>query len=83
MFEIVFRGPAKKFLKKIKTNEQKLIISKIKKLKDNPYLGERLSGNLHGFYKLRYDKYRILYKIREQELIIYVMNIGHRKNVYG
>tara|TARA_Y100000310_G_scaffold323719_1_gene384519 strand:+ start:649 stop:897 length:249 start_codon:yes stop_codon:yes gene_type:complete len=82
MYEIILRNSAKRFLKKLKREERKSIIVKIKKLKENPQLGKRLSGDLFGFWKLRFDKYRIIYKIRDDKLIIYIMDIGHRKKIY-
>ncbi len=82
MYEITFDINAKKILKKLKKSEQKNILNKIKNLRENPYMGKRLSGNLYGLWRLRFDKYRILYQIIENKLIIVVMNIAHRKNIY-
>ena len=82
MYKITFDINAKRILKKLKRDEQNKILNKIQKLKNNPHLGKRLSGNLYGLWKLRFDKYRILYQIIENKLIIVVMNIAHRKNVY-
>lgn len=82
MYEIIFRGPAERFFKKLDRHIQKEIFKKISLLKEDPKLGKPLSGNLTGLWKLRYDKYRIIYQIRDQELIIFIMDIGHRKTVY-
>jgi len=82
MYQIIFDRNAKNFLKKLKNSEQKQIIDRIEKLIENPYLGKRLAGNLFGLRKLRIDKYRILYKIIENKLIIIILDIGHRKNIY-
>ena len=82
MYNLIFRGPAKKFIKKLDKKEQKDILNKIKKLKSNPELGKRLSGNLYGLWKLRFDKYRIIYQIIQDKLIIIVLDIDHRKRVY-
>jgi mRNA interferase RelE/StbE len=83
MYEIIFRTPAQKFLKKLDPFIRKEILKKIKKLEENPFIGEPLVGNLSGLWKLRYDKYRIIYEVEDEKLIIFVLNIGHRKNVYG
>ena len=83
MYEIIFRTPAQKFLKKLDPFVVKEILKKIKKLEEDPFIGKPLVGNLSGLWKLRYDKYRIIYEIKDKELIIFVLNIGHRKNVYG
>lgn len=82
MYEIIFRNPAKNFLKKIDKKSQKKILEKIEKLKNNPRIGKPLTGNLRGFWRLRQDNYRIVYKIKDQELIIYIMNMGSRGNIY-
>ncbi|MEK6935386.1 MAG: type II toxin-antitoxin system RelE/ParE family toxin [Nanoarchaeota archaeon] len=82
MYQITFDKNAKDFLKKLKRNEQEEIIKRIEKLKDNPNLGKRLAGNLFGLWKLRIDKYRVLYRIINDKLMIIVLDIGHRKNIY-
>jgi mRNA interferase RelE/StbE len=82
MYSINFDKNAKDFLKKLKRGEQEYIIERIEKLKDNPYLGKRLAGNLFGLWRLRIDKYRVLYKIIEEKVLIIILDIGHRKNVY-
>lgn len=83
MYEINFDKRAKDFLKKLKRGEIEGLLNKIEKLKDSPYLGKRLAGNLFGLWKLRIDKYRILYKIMENKLIIIILDIGHRKDIYN
>jgi len=57
--------------------------NELKKLKDNPELGKPLSGKLSGLWSLRTGKYRAIYKIIQEELHIFVLNVGHRRNVYG
>ncbi len=82
MYEIIFRNPAKRFLKNLSKDSQKKILEKIEKLKDNPRIGKPLTGNLRGLWRLRFDNYRIVYRIKDQELIVYVMNIGDREGIY-
>ena len=82
MYEVIFRNPAKKFLKNLDENYQKKILEKIEKIKKNPRIGKPLTGNLRGLWRLRQDNYRIIYKIKDQELIVYVMNIGDRRRFY-
>lgn len=51
---------------------------------DNPRdLGQPLSANLKGFWRYRVGDYRIICDIQDQEMIILVVRIGHRKQVYG
>lgn len=83
MYEIIYRNPAKRYLKQLDRHTQKEILDKIEKLKENPRTaGKPLVGNLSGFWSLRHAFYRIIYEINDTELIVIVINIGHRKNVY-
>ncbi len=82
MFKISFEPPAEKFLRKLDKYEAKKIVAKIKQLKINPKLGKPLIGNLSGLWRLRVNKYRIIYEIKNNELIVYVLQVGLRKNIY-
>jgi len=50
--------------------------------KDPLGLGEPLRENLKGFYRYRIGDYRVIYQVVKHELIITVVRVGHRKNVY-
>ncbi|CAA6810974.1 MAG: RelE/StbE replicon stabilization toxin [uncultured Campylobacterales bacterium] len=72
-----------KDFKKIDKSWQKKIVKKIKEdLIKNPYIGKKLSANLSDYYKLRVNDYKIVYKIKEEKLLIIVFKIKHRKNIY-
>jgi mRNA interferase RelE/StbE len=82
MYKITFEPFAKKFLIKLDQSNRKVIFSKLKKLKNNSELGKPLVGSFAGLRSLRIGKYRAIYKILNEVLIIVVLDIGHRKNVY-
>ncbi len=54
----------------------------IEKLTDPKVRGKRLSGNLAEFWRYRVKDYRVLCKIEDDVLVILVVEIGDRKNVY-
>jgi mRNA interferase RelE/StbE len=82
MYEVILQKPAEKFLKKLDKENQKRVISKLKELENNPHIGIPLVGNLTGLWKLRIGDYRAVYQIDDDKLIVLVLKIGHRKNVY-
>jgi mRNA interferase RelE/StbE len=50
---------------------------------DNPRrLGTALSGELKGLWRYRVGDYRILCRIQDQELVVVVITVGHRRDVY-
>ncbi len=50
---------------------------------DNPrQTGKALQGDLKGLWRYRVGDYRLIAQIQDNELIILVIEIGHRKNIY-
>jgi len=43
----------------------------------------RLTGQFAGLNKLRVGDYRVIYQVIQQELVIVIRAIGHRRDVYG
>lgn len=63
----------------VKERVRKAII----RLSEHPELGKRLTGLLSDRWSYRVGDWRVLYKIRKSELLILVMTIGHRRDVYS
>ena len=63
---------------------RKLVRKKLAKLEENPYIGEELQNrsdcDLRGYYKLYFNgtRYRIIYKIENEILIVLIIGIGQR-----
>ena len=50
---------------------------------ENPrILGQRLQGKLEEFWKYRVGDYRIIAKIEDDRLVVLVIQIGHRREIY-
>ena len=80
-YEIHFTDKALKQLKKLDKADQERIIKALERIRIRPetYL-TKLVGD-QG-YRLRVGDYRIILDIIEQKLIILVLMVGHRKNIY-
>jgi mRNA interferase RelE/StbE len=48
----------------------------------DPHAGKALSGRYKGLYSWRFSSYRIVYEILERRLVIVILRIRHRKDVY-
>ena len=48
----------------------------------DPYAGKELKGKYKGLFSYRFSDYRIVYEIKMKQLIILILRIRHRKNVY-
>jgi len=83
MYKLLIDDKVVKDLKKIDHNWRAKILIAIKtKLVENPYLGKKLVGDLSPYYRLRVGDYRVLYEIIENKVMIIVVKVKHRKNVY-
>ena len=81
-YDILFKESVWKDLKKIPKRELKKILSRIGKLGNDPRpVGfEKLTGE--ELYRIRQGNYRIVYSIQDNELTVWVIKVGHRKDVY-
>lgn len=57
-------------------------MDEVSKLENPRSRGKRLVGNLTGFWRYRVADYRLICQIKDDQLIIIVVEIGHRKNIY-
>lgn len=48
----------------------------------DPFLGRPLAGSFKGLFKFRIGDYRIIYAVERHRLVIFVLRIRHRKDVY-
>ncbi len=81
-FDIVLTAESEEFIKKCDKAIRSRIIKSLRKLEDEPESGKPLTSILTGLWSLRIGDYRAIYQIKNSELIVVVIRIGHRKNVY-
>jgi mRNA interferase RelE/StbE len=81
-YNIRFSESVHKDIKKIPQNDVKKILEHIDSLaiEPRPYGYKKLKGQEN--YRIRQGDYRIIYSIRDIELMILILTIGHRKDVY-
>ena len=48
----------------------------------DPYSGKKLKGKYSGLFSYRFSDYRIICEIRQKKLLVVVLRVRHRKNVY-
>lgn len=84
--KVIFSDVAEKQITKLDKPIQKRIfdyMADVAKLENPRSRGKMLVGNLLGMWRYRVGDYRILCKIKDKELIINVVEVGHRREVYG
>lgn len=81
-YKIFFKKSVTKELEKIPRHDLKRILSRIEKLKTNPRPLDAYKLSGYGQYRIRQGNYRMIYSIQDLELTVWVVRIGHRRDVY-
>ena len=83
MFRIEIKPTAQKNLSQIPSHYKEKISIAIDDLTMNPYpIGSKKLKGTDNLYGYRVGKYRIIYEVFKNELVIYIIDIDHRKDVY-
>jgi mRNA interferase RelE/StbE len=82
IYELFISKKAQKDLEDLSIKDIKRIDLTFEKIKRNPFVGKKLVGDLKGYYSIRVWPLRVLYEIKNKKLIILVLRIAHRKEVY-
>jgi mRNA interferase RelE/StbE len=83
MYKIVFTSSAEKELVKLPQKDGDIIFEKIEKLAINPRpVGVKKLENKIGLWRVRIGNYRVVYSISDKQLLIEIIRIAHRKDIY-
>ena len=86
-YKVIFTERAKKQLKKLDKHIAALIIGWLEKNIqncENPRLhGKGLVENKSGKWRYRIGDYRVICEIQDKEIIVLVLEVGHRREIYN
>ena len=71
-----------RLIAKLPPEIKQLVRSTIDALLVKPTMGTELTGELDGYCSYRVRRYRIIYRMNEEESCIEVYHVGHRRDVY-
>jgi mRNA interferase RelE/StbE len=86
-YNVELSESAERELRKLDASQAKRILKflhqRVAKLDDPRGIGEALHGSRLGeFWKYRVGDYRLICKIEDDRLIVLVLRVGHRKEIY-
>ena len=81
-YSIKIKASAAKALRRIDRQDREQLVNAIDRLATEPSAGAALKGEFGGLRRLRVGRYRIIYEALHQELVVLVVRVGHRRDVY-
>lgn len=82
MHRLVHEPGARDLVRHLPPSLKPLVKCAIESLRDEPHAGKALRFELAGYRSLRRTKYRIIYRVREEDRVVEIHYFGIRRNVY-
>lgn len=82
MWSLKLSKQASQFYEGLAGKHKKQVGNAFDRLSQDPTIGKTLKGDLKGYWSYRVGVYRIIYIVRQTEIVIEVLRIQHRKEVY-
>ena len=81
-YRLLIKPSAVKELEALPTKDRRRLVQRLQKLSGDPRPPgcEKLSGHL--LYRIRQGNYRVLYSVEDEALVVLVIKVGHRREVY-
>jgi mRNA interferase RelE/StbE len=82
-YELIIKPTAEKSLDKVPLPTRRHIVAALKELRSNPRPPGvvKLAGD-KNLWRIRVGNYRVVYEIHDDRLIVFVLRVAHRKDVY-
>ncbi|MFZ0243193.1 MAG: type II toxin-antitoxin system RelE/ParE family toxin [Desulfobacterales bacterium] len=81
-YKVIYSETSRRQIRKLHPSLKPLVKSKIEKIPFHPHIGKLLERELAGYLSLRAKRYRIIYKVKQDDGLIEIHYIGHRKDIY-
>lgn len=81
-YSIRIKSSAVRDLKNVNSTDRHRIVTAIDALSGQPHKGSLLKGDLRGLRRIRVGNYRVIYEVLDNELIVLVVRVSHRREVY-
>jgi mRNA interferase RelE/StbE len=85
-WSLAYSKGARKFLQKLDVNTSRIIVAWMEKNIngcENPRMfGQALTGGLKGLWRYRIGDFRVITRIEDDRVLVFVIEIGHRSTIY-
>lgn len=81
-YSLLYSETSRRQIAKLHPDIKSVIRSRLDKLKKEPYAGKRLERELAGYRSLSAKRFRIIYRINDENAALEIHYVGHRRDIY-
>jgi len=81
-YQLLYSETSRKQIRKLHPQIKPVVKSKLEKLQENPFSGKWLEKELSGYLSIQAKRFRVIYKIRDNDQAVEIHYVGHRKDIY-
>ncbi len=81
-YRLLYLPGAERDIRDLPSEIARRVRNGLERLADDPHRGKPLQRSLAPFWSYRVGDYRVLYEIRDRELVVLVVMLGHRREIY-
>ena len=81
-FSIKIKRTAQEEILALPRVDRERVVEAIDGLANEPLRGSALKGELRGLRRLRVGQMRVIYEVQQEAIVVLVLRIGHRKDIY-
>lgn len=82
MYRLLYTDEAKKQISKFDNKLKEKIRVAAEEIQADPTVGKPLTHELKGRFSYRVGNYRIIYRVYQAEILVLILAVGHRRDVY-
>jgi mRNA interferase RelE/StbE len=83
MHSVLYTSEARSFIEACDKKIKFQLKAAVERIAVTPEIGKRLTQELSKFWSYRSGDYRIIYRVSRSEIVVVIVAIGHRRDIYG
>ena len=81
-YSLKIKSSAAKEIGRLPLRDRTRVVAAIDGLREQPHIGTLLKGQLTGLRRIRVGRYRVIYEVQDEVLVVLVLRVGHRRDIY-
>jgi mRNA interferase RelE/StbE len=81
-YRLLYSETSRRQIRELHPGTKEVVRSRLQRLREKPFMGKRLERELSGYWSLRAKRFRIIYRVEENDQVVEIHHVGHRRDIY-